>query len=44
MELYRMDTILYNAIALLKENYDKENLLEELGITEEEYNEIMGEE
>lgn len=39
----RMLTIAYNAITLaqLDEQYDKEDLMRELGCTEEEYNEIM---
>ena len=40
----RMLIIAYNAICLgqLNDQYDKEELLEELGCTEEEYDEIMG--
>lgn len=40
----RMLIIAYNAICLgqLDEQYDKERLLQELGCTEEEYDEIMG--
>ena len=40
----RLTTLLYNAIVLLEEHYGHEYLLEELGMTEDEYNEIMGEE
>jgi hypothetical protein len=38
----RLTTLLYNAIVLLEERYGHEYLLEELGMTEYEYNEIMG--
>lgn len=37
----RIKTILYNAIVLLEENYSHEEILEELGISEEEYSAIM---
>lgn len=42
----RLKTILYNAIIFLKvdNNYTTEELLEELGCTEEEYKEIMEDE
>lgn len=42
-KLERMLTIAYNAIVLggLEERYNKEELLEELGCSEEEYDEIM---
>ena len=39
----RIKTILYNAIVLLEENYAHEELLEELGISEEEYSDLMEE-
>lgn len=44
-KLERMLNIAYNAIVLgrLDEKYSKEELLEELGCSEEEYDEIMGE-
>lgn len=44
MEINRLKTICYNAITLgqLEELYDKESLLAELGCTEKEYMEIMG--
>lgn len=37
----RQITLLYNAIVLLEEHYTKEELLDEMGMTEEEYDEIM---
>ena len=39
----RIITILYNAIVLLEETYEHEELLEELGISEEEYSSVMKE-
>lgn len=39
----RMITLMYNAIVLLEEQYDREELLEELGMTEDEYKKIMEE-
>lgn len=39
----RIITILYNAIVLLEETYDHEELLEELGISEKEYRQVMDE-
>lgn len=33
----RLITLLYNSLVLLEENLGKEELLEELGMTEEEY-------
>ena len=49
MDNERLKTLLYNAIVLLEEgvnpetleNYEQEELLEELGMTEEEYGAIM---
>ena len=35
----RTATLMYNAIVLLEEHYDHEELLEEMGMTEEEYKE-----
>ena len=40
----RTSTLLYNAIVLLEEHYSYEYLLEELGMTADEYDEIMMEE
>lgn len=37
----RLITFMYNAIVLLEEHYDHEELLEELGMTEDEYKAIM---
>lgn len=38
----RLITLLYNAIALLEENgYDIEQIVEEVGITSEEYDKVM---
>lgn len=39
----RLTTLLYNAIVLLEENYEHEELLDELGMTEEEYKKVMEE-
>lgn len=37
----RLTTLVYNAIVLLEEHYDHEELLEELGMTEDEYKAVM---
>ena len=37
----RIITLLYNAIVLLEEQYDTDDLLNELGMSEDEYAEIM---
>lgn len=37
----RIITLLYNAIVLLEEQYDIDDLLNELGMSEDEYKEIM---
>ena len=37
----RIITLLYNAIVLLEEQYNNEDLLNELGMSEDEYKEIM---
>jgi hypothetical protein len=37
----RLTTLLYNAIVLLEENYYHDEVLEELGMTEEEYKKVM---
>lgn len=39
----RIITLMYNAIVLLEENYDHEDLLDELGMSDEEYKAIMEE-
>ena len=39
----RLITLLYNAIVLLEENYEHEELLEELGMAEDEYKKVMEE-
>lgn len=41
MSKERLKILLYNAITMLEENLDFNSLLEELGITEKEYKEIM---
>lgn len=38
----RLEILLYNAIIMLNEQYSVAVLLEELGMTEKEYHEIMG--
>lgn len=49
MENERLRTLLYNAIVCLEDQYgsyeswSEDELLEELGMTKEEYNEIMEE-
>ena len=44
MRKNRYEVLLYNAISLLLENYeeDKEQLAYELGMTDEEYASVMG--
>lgn len=37
----RLITLLYNSLVLLEENYDKEELLEKLGMTEAEYDAVV---
>ena len=37
----RIITLMYNSIVLLEEHYDHEELLNELGMSEEEYNAVM---
>ena len=37
----RVATLMYNALILLEEEYDHSELLDELGMSEEEYREIM---
>ena len=37
----RLTTLLYNAMVLLEEEYSKDELLEELGMTEKEYEEVF---
>lgn len=37
----RLITLLYNAIVLLEEQYGHKQLLNELGMTEDEYKKIM---
>ena len=38
----RLTTLLYNSIILLEEQgYEKEQIKEEIGITDEEYNQIV---
>jgi hypothetical protein len=39
----RIITLLYNAIILLEESYSKEELLDELGMSESEYAAVMDE-
>jgi hypothetical protein len=39
----RIITLLYNAIILLEESYSKEEILEELGMSELEYTAVMDE-
>ena len=41
MSKERLKILLYNAIIILEEGLDFNSLLEELGITEKEYKEIM---
>ncbi len=42
MDSERLKVILYNAIVLLEEeNYEREEILVELGMTEKEYDEII---
>lgn len=38
----RLKTLLYNAIVLIEQDYDSiDSLIEELGMTSEEYDEVM---
>lgn len=39
----RLTTLLYNALVLLEEQYNPFLIIENLGMTQKEYNEIMGE-
>lgn len=41
---HRLKTLLYNALVLLEEQYNPFLIIENLGMTQKEYNEIMGEE
>lgn len=44
MKVDRLQVLLYNAIVYLEDDFDNiEQLLDELGMTKEEYDEIMGE-
>ena len=38
----RLTTLLYNAIVLLEEQYNPFLVIENLGMTQQEYNDIMG--
>lgn len=40
----RLTTLLYNALVLLEEQYNPFLIIENLGMTQKEYNDIMGEE
>ena len=40
----RLKTLLYNALVLLEEQYNPFLIIEKLGMTQAEYNDIMGEE
>ena len=39
----RIITLLYNAIILLEESYSKQEILDELGMSESEYTAVMNE-
>lgn len=41
---HRLKTLLYNALTLLEEQYNPFLIIENLGMTQAEYNDIMGEE
>lgn len=38
----RLTTLLYNALVLLEEQYNPFLIIENLGMTQQEYNDIMG--